>query len=351
MMISENADYQSELGLVSNQVPVDALKGSRVLITGASGLVGSAIVDLLLHLNRVYHAQIDIVAVGRSMEKLVCRFGECDFLSFAQYEDVLGGKVVNDCSHFVLAASPASPEIYVNDPDSVIKANTDDIRSIITGIKCPCGKSVVYISSSEVYGNLAAPACGYGEDEFGMIDSSSRRSCYALSKRKAEQMCRDFAAELGLRVMLVRPGHVYGPTATQSDRRVSSAWAYDVAAGRDIVMKSDGRQLRSYVHCLDCAAAVLVVLCRGKSCEAYNISNRDSVITIREMAEFLVKAGGVQLRLDIPSDVDRQAFNPMSNSSLDSRKLEALGWEGVIDAKTGFAKTVQIIRAIGENRQ
>ena len=112
-------------------------------------------------------------------------------------------------------------------------------------------------------------------------------------------------------------------------------------------MKSDGCQLRSYVHCVDCAAAILAAMCKGVSGEAYNISNRESVISIRDMAEILANAGSVKLRMELPTDSERKTFNPMNNSSLNAQKLETLGWRGKIDARRGFRETVAILREIG----
>ena len=345
-ILTSSRMYRDVLDIVSSQVPIDLLTRKRVLITGASGLIGSAIVDLLLHLNKAHGADVEVLAAGRSRGKLTHRFGTDESLSFVSYEDVVSGKFSNAFDFAVLAASPASPDVYVNDPESVVKANTVDVDSILSTIHDYEGKSVVYVSSSEVYGDLVAPKGGYGENEFGQLDTMSRRSCYASSKRRAESICCDYAKK-GLRIVIVRPGHVYGPTASHSDHRVSSAWVYDVAAGKDIVMKSDGCQLRSYVHCVDCAAAILAAMCKGVSGEAYNISNRESVISIRDMAAILANAGSVKLRMELPTDSERKTFNPMNNSSLNAQKLETLGWRGKIDARRGFRETVAILREIG----
>jgi nucleoside-diphosphate-sugar epimerase len=128
------------------------------------------------------------------------------------------------------------------------------------------------------------------------------------------------------------------------DNRVSSAWAYSAARGEDIVMKSDGSQLRSYCHCLDCASAMLTVLIKGEDCTAYNISNPDSMISIKQMAQILAKHSGVKLITQLASENEKKSFNPMSNSSLDSTRLESLGWKGCFDADTGLGHTVEILR-------
>ena len=146
--------------------------------------------------------------------------------------------------------------------------------------------------------------------------------------------------------MIVRPGHIYGPTANESDNRVSSMWPFAVAKGEDIIMKSEGLQIRSYCYCLDCASAIITVLLRGRSATAYNISNPDSIISIRELAEQLAESADVNLRIELPTKEERKSFNPMSNSSLDSTELIKIGWKGLFDAKKGLSHTVSILKEL-----
>ena len=174
------------------------------------------------------------------------------------------------------------------------------------------------------------------------------RNSYSVGKRAAETLCVSYAEEYGVESVIVRPGHIYGPTASPYDNRVASAWAYSVARDEDIVMKSDGSQIRSYCYCLDCASAILKVLLSGENCHAYNISNPDSIISIKMMAEILSNSAGVKLRMELPTEEERKGFNPMSNSSLESNSLLALGWRGCFDAEAGFAHTVQILKELPE---
>ena len=341
--LHNNKIYCDLLLSIVNQLPFSLITTGDILVTGASGLIGSAIVDLLLHLrmNKVINCRI--IASGRNRERLSKRWNEQEWLQFADYYALLNGNGWETVKNVVLAASPASPDLFVRFPEDVIKANTTDIETILRCLQNRQNINAVYVSSSEVYGDALTPKGGHIEEQLGEIDTSEIRSCYAVSKRKAEEICKKHAAE-GMNVKIVRPGHIYGPTATPEDRRVSSAWAYDAAKGKDIVMKSDGRQLRSYTHCLDCATAILTVMAKGKAGEAYNISNRDSIISIREMAEKLARAGGVEVKTELPSISERNAFNPMADSSLNAAKLESLGWKGLISADKGLASTVRILR-------
>ena len=207
-----------------------------------------------------------------------------------------------------------------------------------------CGtKRLLYISSSEVYGKKADDI-PLKEDEYGYIDLLNPRNSYSIGKRAAETLCISYGSEYGIESVIVRPGHIYGPTASSADNRVSSVWAFDAAAGRNIVMKSSGTQIRSYCYCLDCASAILKVLLCGESGKAYNISNPESVISIRELAEILAKTGKVILKINDPTEKEMKQFNPMTNSSLDGKHLLDLGWQAFFDAKKGLSHTVEILK-------
>ena len=349
MRLLDSTAYCAALDEVAEHVLDLSCFKQGILVTGASGLIGSAVVDLLLWLRKRGGFKGDIVAAGRSVLRLEERFGRQDGICFVKYSDVVDGRMSSVADGFVLAASPASPNLFLTESDAVVKTNTQDVEMILSSI-AGRGVRVVYVSSSEVYGDAVAPDGGHVENVLGKIRADDVRSCYAISKLKAEDICMQFAHR-GLGVAIVRPGHVYGPTALPSDKRVSSAWAYSVVRGEDIVMKSDGCQLRSYTHCLDCAAAILTVLAKGVQGEAYNISNRNSVITIRRLAEMLSGSAGVALRVEVPSQIEREAFNPMINSSLNATKLESLGWQGVLDAETGLENTISVLRDVARGVQ
>lgn len=310
------------------------LGNKTVLVTGASGLIGAAVVDALLT------SGAKVIAAGRSISRLKEKLGDRDGLSFLEYDATRQNEFSFIVDAMVLAASPASPDLFISKPVDVMLANTVAVNELLDYAVRTKVSKVVYVSSSEVYGKMTPPETGFTEEHFGEIDISNPRNSYSESKRAAELLCVSYAKQYGLDVSIVRPGHIYGPTAAKTDKRVSSLWPRMAANGEDIVMKSDGAQLRSYVHCADCASAILTVLQKGRPAEAYNISNRDSVVTIRQLAEVICKSAGVQLRMEIPSEGEKKAFNPMSNSSLDAWKLEALGWSARYGIESGVADTI-----------
>lgn len=348
MNIYKSAQWGADIDVVLFALPeLNALRGKSVLVTGACGLICSAVVDVFIRYNESHDTPIVILAAARSEEKIKLRFREYSnspYFHFIPY-DAISPKVEIDkkVDYIIHGASNASPNKIVKEPVETMLSNFNGLLALLNFAKSSETNRLLYVSSSEVYGKKEQIE-PYMEGEYGFVDLLNSRNSYSVSKRAAETLCVSYADEYGVKSVIVRPGHIYGPTASETDNRVSSAWAYDVAYGKNIILKSDGTQIRSYVYCLDCVSAIIKVLINGKCGNAYNISNPNSIISIREMAEILCKSANVQLRLELPTDDDKKGFNPMNNSSLYSVSLQELGWEGYYDAKTGFFHTVQIIK-------
>ncbi len=349
-IISYNRSWIDDLKLTALAFPeLKELAGKAILITGATGLIGSAIADLLIVLNETLNLEIDIFAAGRNEEKTYSRFGsaiERKYFHFVQYDAL---KEINNfpesIDYIIHGAGNAYPAAVIKEPVETMECNTAGTGRLLKYACNAACRRFVYISSSEVYGrkDVAVP---FTEEDYGYVDLLNPRSSYPISKRAGETLCISFSEEYNIESVIIRPGHIYGPTCSRADNRVSSAFAYMAAEGKDIVLKSSGSQMRSYVYCADCASAALFALLKGENRQAYNISNPDSVISIREMAEILAKAGNVQIRTEIPTGSEVRAFNPMDNSSLDSSKLLALGWKGLFGANAGLANTVKILREL-----
>ena len=347
-MLYGNSTWISDIDKVIEVVPeLDELAGKSLMITGAAGLVCSAIVDIIFRYNDTHDKKIQVLAAGRWPEEMSGRFGDLvnrDDFTFVVYDASKTDNVINVHSDYIIhGASNASPNMIVKEPVETMMSNFLGMKYLLDYAKEQGTKRILYISSSEVYGEKEGSE-PYKEGQYGYIDLLKSRNSYSVGKRAAETLCASYADEYGMESVIVRPGHIYGPTASPYDNRVASAWSYAVAKGEDIVMKSDGSQIRSYCYCLDCASAMLKVLLCGENCHAYNISNPDSIISIKQMAEILAKSAGVELRMELPTEEERKGFNPMSNSSLESTSLTGLGWRGCFNAEEGFGHTVKILK-------
>ena len=339
--------YKEDIKKVIDNIPsIEKLKGKRILITGATGLICSAVADILFELNQSGFG-IEIVLAGRNADNLKKRFE--DYNEGVDYSFLLYDATANnneddlEIDYVVHGASNADPAKIISEPVETILANVQGLNSLMSMLDKSKVERLLYISSSEVYG-INETMEPYKEDQLGYIDILNVRASYPNSKRVTETMCVSYSEEYDIDTVIVRPGHIYGPTIKFSDSRASALFSIKAANGEDIVMKSEGSQLRSYCHSLDCASAIIAVLLNGDRGQAYNISSSKAVITIKEMAEAFAEVGDVRIIFDLPTDSESKSYNMMSCSALNSEKLEALGWKAEFDIKTGAAHTVEMLK-------
>lgn len=343
-MISSDIYKKDLIKAISSIPDIKALKDKSIFITGCNGLICSAIVDLLIISNYEQKLNLNLYLGTRNREKTATLFDveNNPFIKLVDYDATKEVIFDEQVDYFIHGASNASPELYVSYPVDTMVSNLFGLQQLLD--KAVKQKArVLYISSSEVYGKLATSE-PIKEDAVGSIELLNPRSSYGMSKRAAETLCSCYKQQYNTDFVIVRPGHIYGPTATKKDNRVSSDFMYKAYNGEDLVLKSKGEQFRSYCYCVDCASAILSVLLNGISGEAYNISNPNSIINIAQMAQFFAEYSGVKLRFELPKDEEKKAFNPMNNSSLNSDKLESIGWSPAFSKAEGFEHSIKILR-------
>lgn len=354
MNIWNSKTYIEDIESVCNlDLPWQMLEGKTVLLTGASGLICSCIADILLWKNRL-GAKINLIFAGRSRERTIVRFQPFEEginYTFVYFDAASGEEPTldRDVNYMIHGASNAHPAAYSAQPVETMLANLMGTNALLKMAADHRSDRLLFISSSEVYGQKT-DGKPYSEVDYGYVDILNPRACYPSSKRAAETLCAAYSSEYGTDHVIVRPGHIYGPTMTESDSRASAQFVRNAINGEDIVMKSAGTQLRSYCYVVDCASAILTVLLKGKGGEVYNISNPDSVVTVRQMAEAAAGAGNVRLTVQEASEREKKSYNRMENSSLEARKLIELGWVGKFGIDEGMRKTVKILERIDTGR-
>ena len=325
-----------------------ALDGKRVLVTGATGLIGSFLVETLAWLNFNRGAGVTIYAAGRSETGVRERFGALASEPWFHYVPYDATKPV--CFDFepdivVHAANSAHPMAYSTDPVGIMQANLIGTMQLLETLRAQGHGRFLIISSGETYGENPGFPEGFAETDYGWVDSMRPRACYPESKRAAETLCASYAAQYGVDAVVARLCHVYGPTFTAVNSRADAQFIRKALAGEDIVMKSTGSQVRSYCYVADAVNALITVLALGKRGEAYNVANRHSVASIHQYADTLADIAGVQLVFDLPPEVEKAGYTRITRAVLNPAKLEALGWQPQFDLRAGLEETYYCCKA------
>ena len=340
-MLLYTDEYWNDVEKVAECIPnIDKLRGRTILVTGATGMIGSAVAEILFHMNHTRKLHMNIILAGRSRSRINKRFqtfvSENDF-GFSYYDADTGtlemGSVQPD--FIIHGASPADPYSFSTRPVETMLANINGLSVLLDILKNNQSGRLLYLSSSEVYGRSSRNQ-PFSEGDYGYVDILNFRACYPSAKRAAETLCSSYKKEYGV--------DIYGPSIKENDSRVSAEFTRCAVNHKHLVLKSSGLQLRSYCYTLDCGSAILSILLNGYSGNAYNISNKDSIVTIRKLAELFSSAAHVPVIFKDSSNEEKKAFNMMDNSSLNSNKLESLGWKPCFDLQRGIIATLRYYR-------
>lgn len=331
----------------------EELKSSVFFVTGATGMLASYFVYFLIWLNEKKNFGISIIINFRNIEKckkLYGRYFDCSWFFVVQEDictiDYNKNPIFLNVDYIIHAASFASAKYFGEYPVETILPNTVGTYNLLNYYKDKRVKGMVFLSSTSVYGNGDLKQA-LDENQPCIIDLSGEGNYYGISKYCGEALCKAYSKEYGFPVVSVRIAHSYGPTMDiTEDVRVFSEFVSNVIDGRNIKIKSDGTTTRLFCYASDCISGILIAMLDGISGESYNLGNPEQQYSIFELAKLIVSLVPQKQLKIVYSKRELENYSPStysSNTTIDISKLKSLGWRCRVDAREGFARTVQII--------
>lgn len=334
--------YREELReICALDLPFEKFRNRAIAITGASGLVGGALLRALHALNAARGLNLNLIALGRRPEALAERYADLDGVSFLKYDARAELPDELRADYIVHAASNAHPLAFSSDPVGTLQANVLGAMRLLERARA-CDARMLLISSGEIYGDDPGLELGFDEQSFGPVNPMNPRACYPEGKRAAEAFCAAYWQQYGVDALAARLTYTFGPGITRENSRADAQFLRRALAGEDIVLKSDGSQIRSYCYVSDAAAALIAILLRGEAGQAYNVSNPNCTASIREYAGAMAELSGVALRFELPPEMERRGYSRVTRAILRADKLTALGWKPRYDLREGLRRTLAI---------
>ena len=332
--------------IVSANLPWEEFRNSTVLISGANGFLPAYMVEALLYLNSVKNLNIKIIGLVRNREKALVRFAqytERNDLTFIVQDVCEPLNCVDKIDYIVHAASQASPKFYGTDPVGTLSANTLGTHNLLKLAYENHVKSFLFFSSGEVYGQVEDSQIPTKENQYGYLDPTSLRSCYAESKRMGETMCVSWFHQYGIPTKIVRPFHTYGLGMSLVDGRVYADFITNILFNKDIVMNSDGDALRAFCYLADAVQGFFTVLVKGENGQAYNIGNPQCEVSILNLATQLVNLFPEKGLTVVKKNLRNQEYikSNISRSCPDISKVKGLGWQPSTSIEVGFKRTLE----------
>lgn len=341
-LLQEDISFVCELNL-----PWEKLQNKSILITGATGLIGSFLVDVLMEKN-ANGLSCMVYTVGRNADKARSRFADFwvnqNFAFISHDMNLPLDMNENIAVDYVLhLASNTHPVAYSTDPIGTVTTNIIGTNNLLQFAVKHHAIRFAFASSNEVYGENRRDVEFFNEDYCGYINSNTLRAGYSESKRCGEALCQAYMKQKGLDIVIPRFTRSYGPTMLMSDTKAISQFIRKGIAGENIVLKSAGTQHYSYTYVADAVAGLLTVLLCGESGAAYNIADKIGDIMLKDLAAIVANYTGNKVVYEFPNEIEKTGYSTATKARLDGSKLKMLGWFMKYDIKSGIERTIEVL--------
>ncbi|MCQ2214300.1 MAG: NAD-dependent epimerase/dehydratase family protein [Bacteroidales bacterium] len=340
----DNLQYKEDLHNAICQIDKETFRDKIFLVTGATGMIGTFLIDVLMLLNSMGY-NIRVYALGRSKQRAESRLGlymNNDLFSFIE-QDIRKELPLITVDYIVSGASNAHPKAYQADLVGTMMTNVVGTYNVLELARL-CHAKVLLLSTVEIYGENRGDTVAFNEEYTGDIPLTNPRQCYPESKRAAEVLVQSYYSQYGVESYIVRLSRSFGPTMIESDSKASAQFLRNAKFGQDIVLKSNGEQLFSYTYTADVISAMLFVLQKGIVCVPYNVTGKQCDVRLREFAKIVAQKAKTQVAFDLPADDEKKGFSLVQRAVMDSSNIEKIGWKPMYSMECAIERTLAIMK-------
>lgn len=327
------ADIQT---IIEKKWLFDSLRDSTVLVTGATGLIGSMLLKVLLAVNEAYGLNIKLIGQIRNRKKVEELFADLvDKIEWVTSANVF-------CDFIIHTVSPTASKFFVEHPVETIKSSVESTMAILE-VAAKNRATMVYLSSMEQYGVPYENGEHMTEDKVGVIDHLNIRSSYSESKRLCECLCVSYASEYSVDVKIARLAQTFGAGVPMNDNRMPMQFARAAVEEKNIILHTEGKSVSNFVYLTDAITGILTILVKGETGQAYNVCNDKETRSVREIAE-LVAINVADGRCHVVFEKkENMGYAPDVEMYLNSDKLRSLGWKAEVDMTEAYKRLAEYL--------
>lgn len=303
------------------------------MVTGGAGFIGSNFARMMLGKYPDYHVIVyDKLTYAGNPDNLRDLQDDPRFL-FVRGDIADGGKVEETVRQFgidaiVNFAAETHVDRSIEAPGSFVQTNVFGVYTLLEAARKFGIKRMVYVSTDEVYGAVL-------EGSSVETDRLEPRSPYSAAKAGGDLMCRAYFITHNTPVMVTRGSNTYGPY--QYPEKMLPLFITNAIEDKPIPMYGDGKYVRDWMHVLDHCEGIDLVLHKGEPGEIYNIgggNERENIEVTYKVLDLLGKPRSLINYVQDRPGHDRRY-------SIDTAKMQALGWSPRRGFDDGFRETVE----------
>lgn len=333
----------------ANFINWENLNNKTIFITGATGLIGYYLTSSLVYKNIKENSNIKILVLVRNIEKAKLQFEEQlkvdNNLCFISGDLNNIPDISEKIDYIIHGASPTISKLFVENPVEVIQSIVNGSQNILELAKSKNIKSMVYLSSMEVYGEYKTEEV-LKENSVLKLNPNNIRDCYPLGKALVENISKAYFKEYEVPVNILRISQTIGLKENVElikDRKIIQEVIYSILNKKDIVLATKGESKRTYIYIRDVITAILVVLLSNKYGEIYNVANEKTYNSIYNMINNVIEnVANNEINLLIKEEKTNK-YPKTNYLKLSSQKLKKIGWNTSINTVEMFDRIIYLI--------
>ena len=274
---------------VVQNVDTGPFKDSCVLITGANGLIGGFLADLFCYLNdkmaygvKIYLTSYSQPSSAKRISHLLDR-SDVEYFSWDCSEPISPSVLPEKIDYTFFCSGYGQPSKFLKNNVKTALINVIGPESILSYMNSHAGGAMLFLSTSEIYGDPPDDMLPTPESYGGSYELESNRSAYKVSKKLGEVLCKEYNNSENINTRIARIALTYGPGALTTDQRVLQEFIFKAAHEGEINMLDEGSSIRNYLYITDSAEMLLNILLYGKEL-TYNVGGDTEPVSIYNLA-------------------------------------------------------------------
>lgn len=340
-MILKNSTIKKDFDFVLKKIDFNFLKNKTIMITGASGFLGSLLTSLFLYANDTNKSNIKVLALSRhqELEYWFCDFENSDNIVHLKQDVSVPFETSEHVDYIIHTANPTQSRFLKEQPIDTLDIITNSIKNILEIAKAN-GAYVVNFSSMEAYGDFGGNRTVYADETMqGNLDLETMRNSYPISKRTAEFICNFYSQTQNVNVSSIRLAQTIGAGVKYEENKVYMMFLKCCRENKDIHLLSSGKSVSSKIYSADAITAVLTLM-KHQANGIFNVANESATLSVKDMAKVAMRAlQNSKIKLFIENNQEKSSiFLKDVKFKLNTAKLQALGWQPEFNLEQMFVR-------------
>lgn len=321
---------KTECQEIVKKINFDGLTHKKILITGASGLIGVYLTSCLKEIYIKNNIDVFVWIKNKIEKEFVSIFDWCNVIQ-NDITDITSFSSLPNFDVIIHAAGYGQPDKFMDDKIKTISLNTTSTIELFN--KLNDGGKFLFVSTSELYSGIDEE--GITEDRIGTTNTNHPRSCYIEGKRCGESICNIYK-EKGFDVKIIRLSLAYGPGTKKNDKRVLNSLIQKGLLNEQIELLDMGHAIRTYCYITDVIEMFWNIFLYGKS-TIYNVGGK-SITSIYDLSKII----GEKLNKNVilPKENKHQSGNPNIVNVSIKKYIDEFNKNEFVKLEDGLDKTI-----------